>query len=99
MPRPKKRETLLAEAAIKRVIAEETEAIRVELRQAQDKIASLRLMLGQIMEIAGRGVVEHQKLERKPLPEISPKIPENDFPAGPVADLADDDNMGEGRWA
>jgi hypothetical protein len=105
LPRPKKRETLLAEAAIKRVIAEETVAVREELLTATRKIDELRRLLSTIAEIAGRELADAPKLERKGQPQISKNIPENlsavvepMIPSGPAVELDPGDALGEGRW-
>jgi len=97
----KKRETLLAEAAIKAVINQETEVLRQEMKAKDRRIAELESMLRQVVEIITRSLPGHPPLppvQAKPLPPAFVAA-EPDIPQGPQTELAEEDDLGEGRWA
>lgn len=106
MPRPKKRETLLAEEVIKRAIARETEYLSQQIAEKDKRIRALEAALRGVSESALRAIGvsdsgKPPKLEQSGRPEIPKKITENelaDIPQGPAVDLDDEDNLGEGRW-
>ena len=95
----KKRETLLAEAAIKAVINQETEVLRQEMKAKDRRIAELESTLRQVVEIITRSLPGQLPplVTAKPPPAFI--AAEQDIPQGPQTALAEEDDLGEGRWA
>ncbi len=96
MPRAKPRQATTAEKAIRRAIEEETVALQAEIRQKDATIAQLRGLLANIAAIAQSAPpgVEPVRLPAPPLPPVE----EATIPEGPAGDLANEDQMGSGRW-
>lgn len=95
MKRSKQSKAQLAQRAISAAIREETEGLRAESRAKDVEIARLRGLLTSIGQIASRGNEGNVPV----IPQAVSRVEEVDSSEGPAAPLADEDNLGEGRWA
>lgn len=103
------RQRAVAEKALRRAIDEETETLRAELtaqlNAEKERVRVLSQALSQIVAIAQNAGVVVAQQSVLPLPVVLPPalavvaaMQEAAIPSGPAGDLADGDDMGEGRW-
>lgn len=94
MARSKKSRTSAATRALRAAIAEETAELTAQIKEKDVEISRLHGVLRQIGGIVG-GVGAPPLV---PAPRL--RAPEPDpIPDGPSVPLAEEDGMGEGRWA
>lgn len=97
MARSKASRASIAERALRQAIEEETASLREELRVAKVHILKLQNVLANIAGIARNAMGE---IDEEPVvvpgPHVQPQVVP--IPTGPEAELAEGDNMGDGRW-